>query len=241
MFVKVLPNRDSLQYCTAYGLPDVETMFRGTLRYKGYSAIMNAFLQLGLLSGESLACLAPTAPALSWPHVLSNMLPLATDGSKAAPLETRVLQKLGLAGADKRSEASRIISGLEWLGFFDESCMATPRGTPIDTLCVLLEERLPLLRTERDMVLLAHEFCIKWPDCIERRTSTLIAYGEVGGYTAMARTVGVPVAVATQMILDGEIAGRGVLAPFTSDIYRPIMKKLQAEGISFLHRYVSLV
>src|SRR5690606_19695184 len=80
---------------------------------------------------------------------------------------------------------------------------------------------------------LSHEFRIQWPDCLERRTSTLLVYGEVDGYSAMAKTVGLPVAITALMILDGEVKQRGVLGPFLPEIYLPVMEKLKAEGIQF--------
>ncbi len=46
-----LANRDSLSYINTYQLDPIhlETMFRGTLRYKGYSELMNCFAKMGLL------------------------------------------------------------------------------------------------------------------------------------------------------------------------------------------------
>lgn len=48
----------------------------------------------------------------------------------------------------------------------------------------------------------------------------------------MAVTVGFPVAIAAKMILDGEIQRRGVVMPFTQDIYRPMLQRLRAEGLT---------
>jgi len=234
--LEVLPNRDSMHYLQAYGLPNVHTMFRGTLRYKGFSLVLATFQQLGLLDSAPLPALAANSPPISWPALLTRLLGAQLQAGKS--LQANVLHRLGLDVQDKRSSATRVIAALEWLGILDEAQLVPARGTPIDSLCALLTERLSFGRDERDMVLLSHEFHIAWTDCTERRTTTLLAYGEVDGYSAMAKTVGVPVAIAAQMILNNEIKAVGVHAPFSPDIYLPMLDKLKAEGICFVENSI---
>jgi saccharopine dehydrogenase-like NADP-dependent oxidoreductase/5'-deoxynucleotidase YfbR-like HD superfamily hydrolase len=226
---EVLPNRDSLSYCTSYGLEDVQTMFRGTLRYKGYAEVMSSLYQLGLFDTKPTELLAATPPPISWPNLLRKLLAIADS----APLEPAIVAKLKLAEAADRHRAARALGALRWLGMLDAASAVPLKGSPIDSLCALLESRLTFGRDERDMVVLSHEFLIAWPDKQEQRTSTLIAYGEKDGYSAMAKTVGLPLAISAQMILDGRLKRVGVLAPFTADIYAPVMAALHAEGVSF--------
>ena len=96
-----------------------------------------------------------------------------------------------------------------------------------------LSKRLALGPNDRDLVVLRHEVGITWPDQRhELRGINLVCYGQPnGGYSAMARTVGYPTAIATKMILDGEIQRKGMVLPFIQDIYRPMLKRLKAEGI----------
>ena len=103
------------------------------------------------------------------------------------------------------------------------------RGTVIDTFCALLQEKLAFGAGERDMVLLYHRFVVEHADHTrERITSTLLSYGEAApGYSAMARTVGFPAAVAAQFMMDGMIARKGVIDPTPRDVYIPILKELK--------------
>lgn len=89
-----------------------------------------------------------------------------------------------------------------------------------------------LEKNERDIIILRHEIGINWPDNKkETRGVNLVVYGDVNGYSAMAKTVGYPAAIATKMILDGEIQERGCILPFATEIYRPILQRLRAEGL----------
>ena len=95
-----------------------------------------------------------------------------------------------------------------------------------------LAKRLALGPNDRDLVVLRHEVGIAWPDQRrERRGINLVCYGQQNGYSAMARTVGYPTAIATKMLIDGEIQRKGMVLPFTQDIYRPMLKRLKVEGI----------
>eukprot|EP00455_Lapot_gusevi_P049398 TRINITY_DN69_c0_g1_i10.p2 TRINITY_DN69_c0_g1~~TRINITY_DN69_c0_g1_i10.p2 ORF type:complete len:126 (+),score=44.24 TRINITY_DN69_c0_g1_i10:112-489(+) len=112
------------------------------------------------------------------------------------------------------------------------------RGSVLDSFCGVLQDKLKYDANERDMVLLHHNVIASYPDTNskERITSTLLCYGEVGGYSAMARTVGLPTAIATQLLLDGSITRKGVLEPTPRDIYVPILKRLAEQGISCSER-----
>jgi len=226
--LECLPNRDSIKYGVAYELEDVETMFRGTLRYKGFSLLMSAMNKLGLFNTQAQDFLTQNSPPMSWPVLLATLLPSDTTISN---LEEAILKKLKIE--DIRSTGVKIIEAFKWLGFFDEENIAQLAGTYLDTLCNLLQERLTFQKKERDMILLHHEFIIQYPKKRELFTTTLIEYGEEG-YTAMAKTVGVPVAVAAQLILDGRIKSRGVYAPLIPEIYEPLYELLKDEDIKFL-------
>ena len=130
-------------------------------------------------------------------------------------------------------QAGRVESALAWL---DMSSPVSPSSkTVLDAFCDLLQEKLVYEEGERDMVAMHHEFEIKWANgSVENRSSTMIAYGDSKGYSAMAKTVGYPAAIAVDMILKGEIKERGVIAPMSPDIYIPMLKKLNDEGIKFV-------
>eukprot|EP00741_Cyanophora_paradoxa_P011367 tig00020556_g10980.t1 len=226
-----LPNRDSLPYAQAYGIEaEARTVRRGTLRYRGFGALMGGFARAGLFDDAPRPELAPSAPgALSWPHLLASLLACRPD-----PKEVRA----ALAGRALRAEeAPALVACAEWLGLLSESQRVSKRGTPLDAFCALLQERLAYGEGERDLVLLHHEFGIRLPDgSLERKTSTLLAYGEPHGNTAMARTVAFPAAIAAQLIIDGALQRSGVIGPYTEDIYNPVLAALEREGIVCVER-----
>lgn len=55
----------------------------------------------------------------------------------------------------------------------------------------------------------------------------------------MATTVGVPCAIATQLILDGKITAKGVVAPMSMDVVVPLITALEEEGISMVEEIIS--
>ncbi len=128
-------------------------------------------------------------------------------------------------------EKNRVLTGLRWIGMFSDDKI-TPRGTPLDTLCATLEQKMQYGPGERDLVMLQHKFEIEHKDgSKETRTSTLVEYGDPKGYSAMAKLVGVPCGVAVKLVLDGTISEKGILAPMTKKINDPLMKELKKYGI----------
>ena len=116
---------------------------------------------------------------------------------------------------------------MKWIGLFSEEPI-TPRTTPLDTICAILEAKCQYEPGERDMVMLQHKFEIEWKDSRkETRTSTLCDYGDPKGYSSMARLVGTPCGVACLMVLDGRIKEKGVLARITWDLAEPLLLELK--------------
>lgn len=213
-----IPNRDSLKYEDLYGLQGVQTMLRGTLRYNGFCELMRAFRAIGLIDLDPLP--AQFTNHSTWSQVTLQLLP--TNSS--------LVDRLG----DQRVSVERVKQALEWLGMFSSEPFI-PRASMLDSFCELLQRKLCYGVSERDMVVMQHEFFIGGVDQKEEHiSSSLIEYGEVGGFSAMARTVGYPVAVAAEMILDEQTKQFGVQAPLTPDLYNPMLAKLEAiAGIRF--------
>lgn len=122
---------------------------------------------------------------------------------------------------------------LEELGLL-ENIPVQKMGTPIDTLSSYLAKKLAIGPAERDLIILRHEIGICWNDGRrEMKGINFVVYGDTAvkeGHSAMALTVGFPAAIAAKMVLDGEIQHRGVVLPFTQDIYRPMLSRLRQEG-----------
>ena len=135
------------------------------------------------------------------------------------------------------SEATRIISGMRWVGLFSGEPAPIRASNLLDTLCARLEKLMAYEQGERDLVILQHKFVVEWADGKEDTlTSTLEAYGSPIGYSAMARNVGVPCGIAVQLVLDGVIKTPGVIVPYTPEICDPIREVLEKEGLGLIER-----
>jgi len=235
--MECLPNRDSTAYIQQYGLEEAHTVFRGTLRYQGFSSLMWAMKKIGLLSADTMPELSPTGSRISsWPAFLAAHLK-----TKPAKLRQAIIDKI-MEGEDQlplyQSDhyRDRFLRSLEWLGMLDENTDFEPQSTPIDTLCKLLMDRLVFERHERDMILLQHELEVEWgPNKMQTLKSTLIAFGDASGETAMAKTVGYPLGIAAELVADKKItAGKGVIGPVEPEIYEPILERLTERGLFFV-------
>jgi saccharopine dehydrogenase-like NADP-dependent oxidoreductase len=133
-----------------------------------------------------------------------------------------------------------IIERLEWLGLFEEKEIPSGISTILDSVCNLFEEKMQYTPGERDMIVMHHEFLVQYPDKKQKVTSTLIDYGIPNGNSSMSRTVALPVAIASKMILDGEITLTGVHRPIIPEIYEPILKELESLDIKMNEKTINL-
>jgi saccharopine dehydrogenase (NADP+, L-glutamate forming)/spermidine synthase len=213
------PNRDSLQYIDIYGLQGVQTMLRGTLRYPGWCKTMYNIGQLGLfeLEEESLH-------DMTYGRFLRKYLGL----SAGSDLKAEVAERLGLP------EDDAVIERYEWLGLFSNQDIPLNRGAPIDVLVSLFQEKLQYAPGERDMIVMQHQFTIEHTDnSSEHVRSTLIDYGIPNGDSSMSRTVALPAAIASHLILKGDIELKGVQIPILPELYEPILSELETLDIRF--------
>lgn len=222
------PNRDSTTYKELYQIPEAETVIRGTLRFQGFPEFVKVLVDLGFLKEDSNEIFTKSIP---WNEAFSKYIGAASTSEKDIVARIDELTKF-----KDESDRERIIAGLKWLGVFS-STPITPRGNPLDTLCATLEEKMQYEEGERDLVILQHKFGIEWADgTTETRTSTLVDYGVPGGYSSMAKLVGVPCAVAVMEVLkhQGEFSKPGLYAPMTPEINNNIMKTLKDDYGIFL-------
>jgi len=234
--MEVIPNRDSISYRETYGLQDAQTVFRGTLRYKGYSKIMWAIRQLGLLSDKKFAEISrKNASIFSWPDFLCFYFNCKFEDLRNVMVQKIYGDKDVPAHFKTDYEQERTMRAFEWFGFFDFATEFVPQDTPIDTLCNLLMERLVYDQNERDMILLQHEFHVQWANGRnDKLTSTMITFGDGSSETAMAKTVGYPLGIAAELLLAKKISTKGVIGPVTSEIYDPILADLKSRGLLFV-------
>ncbi|KAI4129894.1 MAG: hypothetical protein LQ347_003590 [Umbilicaria vellea] len=217
------PNRDSTTYRERYNIPEARTVIRGTLRYQGFPEFIRVLVDMGFLSEEKYDFLETP---ISWKEATQKVL--KASSGKESDLEWAISSKTKFANND---EKNRILAGLRWIGMFSEDKI-TPRGTPLDTLCATLEQKMQYEPGERDLVILQHKFEIEHKDGRkETRTSTLVDYGDPNGYSSMAKLVGVPCGVAVKQVLDGTISEKGILAPLSPKINNPLIEELKKYGI----------
>lgn len=209
------PNRDSMSYRELYGLKHVKTMFRGTLRNLGHCKAWYPWVKLGLFDQTLRLDFA----GLTYRSFMLGFTDRGGDARQA------LADTLGLP-VDHPA-----IAQLDWLGMFEDEPLTIAGGGNVDVMAARMLERCSYEAGERDMIVLQHEFVIEQQDGTERAFSTLIDYGISSGDSAMARTVSLPVAIATRLILAGEIAERGVIAPIQPGAYNPILDELETLGI----------
>ncbi|KAK2059983.1 saccharopine dehydrogenase [Colletotrichum caudatum] len=219
------PNRDSTGYKERYNIPEAQTIIRGTLRYAGFPEFVKVLVDIGFLKDDEQSyCKEATA----WKEVTRNIL--GASSSEESELIKAVTAKTSFKDEDQKNH---ILGGLKWLGIFSSENII-PRGNPLDTICATLEKKMQFGEGERDIVILQHKFEVELKDGTKQtRLSTLVEYGSTdpNGYSAMAKLVGIPCAVAVKQVLDGTLSERGVVAPMSSKINDPLIKDLKEYGI----------
>jgi saccharopine dehydrogenase (NADP+, L-glutamate forming) len=218
------PNRDSMSYIDIYNIPETKTMLRGTLRNIGWCETLDKIADLGLLDLEERSLDNMTYAAL-----IRKLTSAGTDDIKDAVAKFCQINK-----------DHPILSRLEWLGLFDEVMIPSGIKTRLDALCHLFEEKLQYAPGERDMLVMHHEFIVEYKGKKHKITSTLIDYGIPHGDSSMSRTVALPVAIASKMILDEKIRLTGVHRPTIPEIYKPVLDELADLGIALEENIIDL-
>ena len=220
------PNRDSLSYRSAYGLEKISTIFRGTLRRKGFCKSWNIFVQLGMTDDTYVV---EDSENLSNRDFINLFFPYNIEMS----VEDKFCDYL------KISKDSNEFKKVKWLGVFSENITGLEKATPAKILQKICEAKLTLESEDKDMVVMQHQFEYLLDRKINKLNSSLVVFGDNQRDTAMAKTVGLPVAIAVKLILNGEIKSTGVKIPITKDIYIPVLKELESNGINFVEEEIS--
>ncbi|XP_026094901.1 alpha-aminoadipic semialdehyde synthase, mitochondrial [Carassius auratus] len=216
------PNRDSTKYAEPYGIESARTLIRGTLRFRGFSSAMSGFVKLGLISTEPCPLLGHTASPVSWKELLCKQIGLSTSVSSRV-FEDAIYERIGQD--DFRMQS------LRWLGMLSEEPVPHAE-TILAAVAKHLEAKLSFTKGERDMVIMRNDVGIRHPTGeLETKHLSLVVYGDPNGYSAMAKTVGYPAAIAARMVLNGELTTKGLVVPMTKNIYSPVLKRLQEEGL----------
>ncbi|MCW8979974.1 MULTISPECIES: saccharopine dehydrogenase C-terminal domain-containing protein [Altibacter] len=214
-------NRNSLKYRKVYGLEDVLTLYRGTIRHVGFSKAWNMFVQLGMTDDDYTI---PNSEALSYRNFVNLFLPYSPTDS----VELKLRHNL------KIDQDDLMWGKLEELDIFNsEKKIGIKDATPAQALQRILEDKWTLKADDKDMIVMYHKFGYELNGAKYQIDSNMVIKGDDQSYTAMAKTVGLPVAIAALKILNEEITTPGVQLPIAKEVYEPILKELEDFGISF--------
>ena len=214
-------NRDSLKYKKAYGLQDVLTLYRGTMRRVGFSKSWNMFVQLGATDDSYTI---ENSEGMSYREFINSFLPYSPTDS----VELKLRYYLKLEQDDIRWEKL-----LELNLFNTDKTIPLKNGTPAQILQFILEDSWSLNEDDKDMIVMYHKFGYELNGKQFQIDANTVVKGESRTHTAMAKTVGLPVAIATLAILNKKITTPGVQIPTQKEIYEPILEELKEYGVVF--------
>lgn len=215
------PNRDSLRYLELYDVPEIKTFLRGTLRHPNFCRGWHAVIALGLTNQDD---------------VLNSNVNTYADWlkQKTAYADTNMSLTKHVSNYLKLDQDDKVVSMLEWLGLFENNAIPSKKTNSADTLLDILLDKWEMQPGDKDMVVMQHEIEYFHKGLRTKCTSSMIVKGENREMTAMAKTVGMPMAILAKMILANKVKPvAGVHIPNMSSIYRPLLTELHHHGIEF--------
>jgi len=219
-------NRDSLKYQNIYKLNNIETLFRGTIRRAGFCNAWDVFVSLGMTDDSYKI---KNSHMMSYREYVNYFLSSNLNES----IESKIKKKLEI------DEKNMIWDKLLELDIFNSAKqISLKNATPAQILEYILLQNWQLEKNDKDMVVMYHKFGYKKNKKLYQIDSTMVSIGEDETYTAMAKTVGLPLAIAALAILNKKIKSIGVQLPTSKEIYLPILKELEEYNIKFKEKLV---
>ncbi|UZH56369.1 saccharopine dehydrogenase NADP-binding domain-containing protein [Salinimicrobium tongyeongense] len=218
---EVYANRNSLKYKSIYGLDNILTLYRGTIRRVGFSRAWNMFVQLGMTDDSYTM---ENSEDMSYRDFVNSFLPYSPTDS----VELKFRHNLKIDQDDIMWDKL-----LELDLFNPDKKVGLKNATPAEILQKILTDKWSLSPEDKDMIVMYHKFGYELNGEKKQIDATMVNIGQDQTRTAMARTVGLPVAIAALKILNGTISTPGVQLPITKEVYDPILKELAENGIIF--------
>lgn len=219
-------NRNSLKYRSIYGLEDILTLYRGTIRHVGFSKAWNMFVQLGMTDDSYRI---PNSENLTYKEFVNLFLPYSPTDSVALKLRHNL----------KIDQDDLMWGKLEELDLFNtEKTIGIKNASPAMALQKILMDQWTLQPKDKDMIVMYHKFGYEVNGVKKQIDSNMVLIGEDQTNTAMAKTVGLPVAIAALKILNGVIKNPGVQLPIHKEVYTPILEELKQYGVLFQEYHV---
>ncbi|MEQ8879459.1 MAG: saccharopine dehydrogenase NADP-binding domain-containing protein [Cyclobacteriaceae bacterium] len=216
-------NRDSLKYLELYKLQGINTLYRGTLRRPGFCKAWDVFVQLGATCDDYQM---ESVDGMTHRQFINSFLRFNPHDS--VELKLAHYLNLGLESEEMYK--------LKWLGIFEEEPVGLKKGTPAQILEHILKKKWTLNRTDKDMIVMWHKFNYMDNDRPKEIQAHMVVYGDDQVNTAMSKTVGLPLAICAEMILDQSLEIKGVHIPTLPPIYKPILARLDEMGFEFIER-----
>jgi saccharopine dehydrogenase (NAD+, L-glutamate forming) len=219
---EVYPNRDSLKYREIYSLNNIKTMIRGTIRKVGFSESWNMFVKLGLTNDSFKIS---NSENMSFKEYVNCFLPYDDKLS----IEEKLQRVLSISKGDENWEKIKEIDILS-----SNKKIPLKNASPAQILEYILKDAWKLEKKDKDMIVMYHEFGYETSlGENEKIISTMVCKGKDDTYTAMAKTVGLPLAISSILLLNNKINLTGIHTPIDKEIYNPVLKELDANGINF--------
>jgi len=218
-------NRDSLMYLDVYDLRGIQTLYRGTLRRPGFCKAWDVFVQMGATDDTYQM---EAVSGMTHRQFINSFL--SYNPNDSVELKLAHYLKLDIDGPEMHK--------MRWLGMFDDTKVELQKGTPAQVLEHILKKKWTIGDEEQDQIVMWHLFDYMDGDQLKQVRSAMVANGEDATITAMAKTVGLPLGIATKLLLQGKIEARGVQIPITPEFYNPILEELETLGFSFIEEEV---
>lgn len=216
---EVYANRDSLMYVKQYGLEGTPSVLRGTVRHKGFCSAWNALVKIGMTDGEF--------PILNSDNLTYHELMEAFAPVGGGTVKERIAALVG------ETPDSAVMSKLEWLGLFRKTRIRQSNASPASILENILLDKWRLEPTDKDMIIMQHEFEYVLDGKQHRLLSTMVMKGENEDDTAMSRLVGLPLGIFVRLVMEGAIHLKGVQIPVMKEVYEPVLAELAQFGVTF--------
>ncbi|MBN2745393.1 MAG: saccharopine dehydrogenase NADP-binding domain-containing protein [Bacteroidales bacterium] len=218
---EIYPNRDSLAYRKTYNLDNIPTIFRGTIRRPGFAKAWNVFVQLGATDDSYII---ENSESMTYRQFINTFLPFRENES----VEEKLINLL------PHLVDEEVMQKLHFLEIFSNKTIGLPSASPAQILQKILEDKWQLKEGERDMIVMQHRFEFSDSDNKPHiKVASLVVEGESKEITAMAKTVGLPLAIAVKLVATGKVNIPGVSVPVVPELYQPILDELETLGIVF--------
>lgn len=217
-------NRDSLKYRDLYGLEDIPTFYRGTLRRPGFCRAWDVFVQLGATDDSYII---EDSENMTYREFINSFLAYNPKDS----VELKLMQYLKIY-----QDEFDLFEKLKWLDIFKNIKIGLKNATPAMILQHILEKKWKLKQGEKDMIVMWHKINFELNNKKKSKELSLVVIGDGNEHTAMAKTVGLTVAIACKLILNKVIKSKGIHIPISEEIYIPVLRELEKYGIRFIEK-----